>query len=344
MRTARAPAFPAALPPATEEWRRLLIGESPLMRQVCHIIRMVASRRASVLITGETGTGKEMAARALHEAGSRRAGPFVALNCSAIPEHLLEDELFGHVRGAFTGAIQGRVGRFEQAQGGVLFLDEVGEMPVELQAKLLRALQEREIQRLGSSETIRVDARVIAAANCNLTARIESGRFREDLFYRLNVVPIHMPALRERRQDIPALVEHFIRKVCRAEEMPEKAATPEALEALSAHPWPGNVRQLENAVEMTLALSGDRPLLDFAGFPPCPEVCANPLRGPEFPRITLPDGGMDYEKTLAMIERGILEQALRKAGGNKRAAADMLRLKRTTFSAKFRSLEWALAC
>ncbi|HEY1340540.1 MAG TPA: sigma-54-dependent Fis family transcriptional regulator, partial [Bryobacteraceae bacterium] len=170
---------------ARPDWRRLLIGESSEMRQVSHIIEMVGARRATVLITGETGTGKELAARALHLAGPRRKGPWVAVNCSALPENLLEDELFGHVRGAFTGAVQARAGRFEQAQGGTLFLDEIGEMPLDLQAKLLRVLQEREFQRLGSSETIPADVRVVAAANCDLAARVDQGRFREDLYYRL---------------------------------------------------------------------------------------------------------------------------------------------------------------
>ena len=182
-------------------WERILLGGSREMRQLLHIIRLVAGRRATVLITGETGTGKELGARALHMAGNRRNGPMVAVNCSALPESLLESELFGHVRGAFTGAFQNRMGRFEQAQGGTLFLDEIGELPMDLQTKLLRVLQEREIQRLGSSEIIKVDIRVVAATNCDLARRIEEGRFREDLFYRLNVVPIEMPPLRRRRDE-----------------------------------------------------------------------------------------------------------------------------------------------
>ena len=190
------------------------------MRQVGNLIRLVGARRATVLISGETGTGKELAARALHLAGPRHQAPWVAVNCSALPENLLEAELFGHVRGAFTGAVQSRLGRFEQAQGGTLFLDEIGELPLELQAKLLRVLQEREFQRLGSSETIRSDARVIAATNGDLARRIEQGRFREDLFYRLNVVPIRMPALRQRPGDVPVLARHFVEKICRQEEIP----------------------------------------------------------------------------------------------------------------------------
>jgi len=321
-----------------EPWEHLLVGESRELRQVSQIIRLVGARRATVLITGETGTGKEVAARALHQAGPRRHGPMVAVNCSALPENLLEAELFGHVRGAFTGAVQSRTGRFEQAQGGTLLLDEIGELPLELQAKLLRVLQEREFQRLGSSETLRTDARVIAATNGDLLERIEQGRFREDLYYRLNVVPIHMPPLRQRREDIPLLAAHFVGKICRQEEVPQKAITPEAMVCLCGYSWPGNVRQLENAIEMAVALSGDRPMLRPADFP-LATLERPPNRGPHgFPLIAVPDGGLDYEQTVAFIERSILEQALRKTGGNKKAAAEMLRLKRTTLAAKMKSL------
>jgi len=322
-----------------EEWERLLVGESPEMRQVGHIIRMVASRRSTVLITGETGTGKEMAARALHLAGPRRRSSLVAVNCNALPENLLEAELFGHVKGAFTGAFQNRVGRFEQAQGGTLFLDEIGDLPLDLQAKLLRVVQERELQRLGSSETIRLDIRVVAATNCDLAQRIEQGRFREDLYYRLNVVPIHMPPLRQRRDDIPMLAWHFLEKVCRLEEIPPKSLRPEAIERLRGHSWPGNVRQLENAVEMAVAMSGDRAILRAGDFPLPAPVVAGPASRAGAPVVSVPDGGLDYERTLALIERSILEQALSKTGGNKKAAAEMLRLKRTTLSAKVRSLD-----
>jgi transcriptional regulator with GAF, ATPase, and Fis domain len=265
----------------------------------------------------------------------------VAVNCHALPESLLESELFGHVRGAFTGAFQNRIGRFEQAQGGTLFLDEIGELPMDLQAKLLRVLQEREFQRLGSSETIKVDIRVVAATNCDLPRRIEEGKFREDLYYRLNVVPIDMPPLRSRRDDIPMLAAHFVEKVCRVESMPPKMLTREALERLCEYSWPGNVRQLENAIEMAIALSEERHTLVPADFSlPAPRREAVQAFGPV---VSVPDGGLDYEQTLAVIERSILEQALRKTGGNKKAAADMLGLKRTTLSAKVRTLEQA-AC
>ena len=321
-----------------EEWERLLIGDSREMRRVGHIIRLVGGRRSTVLITGETGTGKELVARALHLAGARRRAPWVAVNCSALPEHLLEAELFGHVRGAFTGAVQNRVGRFEEAQGGTLFLDEIGDLPLDLQSKLLRVLQEREFQRLGSSETIRLDVRVVAATNCDLNGRIEQGKFREDLYYRLNVVPIHMPPLRERPQDIVVLAPFLVEKICRSEGIAPKALSPEAVERLSGYSWPGNVRQLENFIAMAVALSGDRHTLAPADFAlPAPTRARMGALDP--PVISVPDHGMDYERTLAQIERSILEQALRKTGGNKKAAAEMLCLKRTTLSAKVRSLE-----
>jgi DNA-binding NtrC family response regulator len=326
-----------ASPAAPEEWESLLIGGSHEMRRVSHIIRMVGGRRATVLILGETGTGKELAARALHLAGPRRSHSLVAVNCSALPDTLLEAELFGYVRGAFTGAMQTRIGRFEQAHGGTLFLDEIGDLPRELQAKLLRVLQEREIQRLGSSETIRVDLRVVAATNCDLERKIESGAFREDLYYRLNVVPLQLPPLRNRREDVPLLAAHFADKICRAEGLPRKTFTGGVLDHLCGYCWPGNVRQLENAVERAIALSGDRPVLAADDFPLAAPVKPRMAVG-EMPVVSVPDAGLDYEHTVAVIERSILEQALEKTGGNKKAAAEMLGLKRTTLSAKVRSL------
>jgi transcriptional regulator with GAF, ATPase, and Fis domain len=322
------------------DWERLLVGESGEIRQVAHLIRMVGPRRATVLITGETGSGKEVAARALHLAGPRRRSSFVSVNCAALPENLLESELFGHVRGAFTGAIQSRIGRFEQAHGGTLFLDEIGDLPLDLQSKLLRVLQEREFQRLGSSETVKVDVRVVAATNCDLERRIDEGRFREDLYYRLNVVPIPMPPLRRRRSDIPLLAAHFVEKICRSEGLGLKRLAADALERLASYGWPGNVRQLENAVEKAVALSGERIVLDAQDFPLGRGRAAAP---PIDTVVPLPDGGMNYEETLAGIERSILAQALEKTGGNKKAAAAMLGLKRTTLCAKVRSLESA-AC
>jgi DNA-binding NtrC family response regulator len=323
---------------AEEPWRRLLVGESLPMRTVTETIRLVAARRCTVLITGETGTGKEIAARAIHAASNRAQAPLVAVNCSALPDNLLEAELFGHVKGAFTGSVATRIGRFEHAHKGTIFLDEIAEMPLDLQTKLLRVLQEREIQRLGSSETIRVDVRVIAACNVDLEARVRQGRFREDLFYRLNVVPLMIPPLRRRPSDIPLLVLHFIDKVCRMEGIPVRRIASETLERLTRYPWPGNVRQLENAVEMAIALSGERTMLHLSDFA-LPSAVAR-MPAPETARkISLPDEGLDFEELVSSIERDLLEQALRKTGGNKKAAADLLRLKRTTLTAKLKALE-----
>jgi len=244
-----------------EPWRKLLVGSSRAMQRTADVIRLVGGRRCTVLITGETGTGKEMVARALHMTGPRAQFPLVAVNCNALPESLLEAELFGHVKGAFTGSIQQRLGRFEQAHRGTLFLDEIGDLPVDLQTKLLRVLQEREFQRIGSSETIRADVRVVAATHVDLAERIRAGIFREDLYYRLNVAPISTPPLRDRLEDIPALAHHFSAKICQQEDIPERRFARETLARLASYSWPGNVRQLENAVEMAVAMSGGREVL-----------------------------------------------------------------------------------
>lgn len=323
---------------AAEPWRELLVGNSLAMQQVVEMIRLVGPRKSTVLISGETGAGKELVARAIHQASQRAHGPWVAVNCTALPENLLEAELFGHVKGAFTGAIQHRTGRFEQAHRGTLFLDEVGDLPLDTQAKLLRVLQEREFQRIGSSETIKVDVRVIAASNVDLAQAVRDGKFREDLYYRLNVVPLRVPALRERPSDIPALVEHMISKICSQENLAAKRISRETLQRLTACPWPGNVRQLENAVEMAVALSGDRDTLYPADFPLPSAPVLRSGAAATIPTIAVPDEGLDFEQIVAHMERTILEQALRKTGGNKAQAAGMLRLKRTTLSAKLRSL------
>ncbi len=324
--------------PNSEPWRRLLIGESRPMRQVSEVIQLVARRRCTILITGETGTGKEIVAQSIHASSDRSRLPMVSVNCSALPETLLEAELFGHVKGAFTGATNHRVGRFEQANHGTIFLDEIGDLPLSLQAKLLRVLQQREFQRLGSSETVRVDLRVIAATHTDLAEMIKQGKFREDLFYRLNVVPIPIPPLRERASDVRFLVMHFMEKICKAEEIPAKQISRETLDRLSAHDWPGNVRQLENAVEKAIVLSGERPALFPGDFPLPPRE--HPVTYSNTPGafIAVPDQGLDFEKTVGGIERNILEQALHKTRGNKKLAAQMLGLKRTTLTAKLKSL------
>ena len=332
-----APAEPAA-------WRRFLIGESRPMQQVAQQIQLVAPRRSTILITGETGTGKELVARSIHAASGRNRSAMVAVNCSALPEALLEAELFGHVKGAFTGAVGQRIGRFEEAHHGTLFLDEIGDMHFSVQAKLLRAIQEREFQRLGSSETVRVDVRVVAATHNDLAELVKQAKFREDLYYRLNVVPMALPPLRERPSDIPALVRHFIDKICRDEHLPLKQISAETLSRLASHDWPGNVRQLENAVEKAIVLSGERANLLPGDFPlpprRLPVACQSGNRGA---LIAVPDQGLDFERTVGSIELNILEQALRKTRGNKKLAAEMLGLKRTTLAAKLKSLAAASA-
>ena len=326
-----------------EPWRNLLIGESPRLKNIAETIRLIANRRCTVLITGETGTGKEVVARAIHKAGNRAQFPLVSVNCSALPEPLLEAELFGHVKGAFTGAFTSRMGRFEQANRGTMFLDEIGDMPLSLQAKILRVLQEREFQRLGSSDTVKVDLRVIAATNVDLVERIRQGKFREDLYYRLNVLPINLPSLRERSDDVPRLALHFVEKICREEGIPTKSASAELLIRLSRHEWPGNVRQLENAVEMAVALSGDRQDLTAGDFPLPSRLTAPAAKSDGQLFIAVPDHGLDFDRTVGGIEKQLLEQAMHKTHGNKKAAAEMLRLKRTTLSAKLKILSVAAA-
>ena len=326
-----------------EAWRKALVGNGPAMSKIAELIRLVGPRRATVLITGESGTGKEMAARALHLASPRAAMPIVAINCNAIPRELLEAELFGHVKGAFTGASQDRVGRFEQAQSGTLFLDEIGDLPLDLQTKLLRVLQEREFERVGSSRTMKSDVRVMAATNADLPARIRDGRFREDLYYRLNVVPLEMPPLRDRPEDLALLVGHFVGKICQMEGLAERAVSRETLAHLAEYSWPGNVRQLENAVEMAIAFSGERSLLMPADFPlPLAaklRLNATPDQGaPRMQVPAIPQEGLDFERLVGSFELGLLEQALRRTGGNKKQAADILRLKRTTMNAKLKTL------
>ncbi len=320
-------------------WRSLVIGQSPAIIQICNIIELVASKRCTVLITGESGTGKEVIARALHAASPRSHLPMVAVNCTALPGALIETELFGHAKGAFTGAHGSRIGRFEQAHRSSIFLDEIGDLPLDAQAKLLRVLQEQEFQRVGSSETLRVDCRVVAASNVDLETAIRERRFREDLYYRLNVVPIDLPPLRQRRQDIPLLIDHFVQKICAAENLPPKRISDEAVEALQAMDWPGNIRQLEHTVHMGLALSGDRPVLEKSDFRLQRERRCDASPSREEPLVTVPDAGLDFEEVVGRFELSLLEQALAQAGGNKARAAALLKIKRTTLLAKLKSFE-----
>jgi DNA-binding NtrC family response regulator len=312
-----------------EPWRRNLVGGGSSMGVVTELIRLVSQRRCTVLITGETGSGKEMVAKAIHQASPRASQPMVSINCNAIPAELLEAELFGHVKGAYTGAIQNRTGRFEQANKGTLFLDEIGDMPFPLQAKLLRVLQEREIQRLGSSETVKVDVRVIAATNANLHRLVQEGKFRQDLFYRLHVAPIYVPPLRERPEDIPLLVSHFMEKVCKSEQIPVKTIARPIIDWLQTMPWTGNVRELENTIESAIAVSGDRPYLQMVDFP---ALLGKPSQPAQL--FAMPDDGIDYNEVVSRFERILLGEALRMSGGRKKQAAAFLKLKRSTFSAK----------
>lgn len=314
-----------------------LVGRSTRMRELFDLLETVAASSSTVLVTGETGTGKELAARAIHHNSVRRAHRFVALNCSAVPETLLEGELFGHVRGAFTGAVANRTGRIEIAHQGTFFLDEVGAMSTSLQAKLLRVLQERELERVGDTRTIKVDVRVIAATNADLQQLVANGLFREDLYYRLNVIPIFLPPLRERREDIPLLVQHFVAQLAPRETPARKiTVTQEALRAMMAYAWPGNIRQLENAVERALALGRDRTHIDVQDLPP--ELRDNSPAGQE-PTVMLPADGLDLPGYMADVERQLIQQALDETRGNRQRAARRLGLKRTTLVEKIRRLQ-----
>jgi len=313
-----------------------LVGNSPAMQQIYRMVALVAQKNSTILITGETGTGKELIARAIHYNGLRKDHPLVSVNCGAIPANLLEDELFGHVKGAFTGAHQHRIGRFEQANRGTLFLDEIGSMPLDLQVKLLRVLQEREFQKVGGTSTVKVDVRIIVATNSDLLDSVRRGEFREDLYYRLNVIPIQIPPLRQRREDIPLLVSYLTKKYCAEQKLPLKQVSHEAIKRLIGFDWPGNVRQLENAVEMAVSLSGDRQLLDLSDFPILPEPAAG---APTLGSFDIPEGGIHFNQVIADVEKQLILQSLEAAGGNKKKAAALLHLKRTTLVEKLKRLE-----
>ena len=317
-----------------------VVGKGRAMARVFQLLETVAPTNSTILITGETGTGKEVVARAIHHNSPRRMSRFVALNCTAIPETLLEAELFGHVRGAFTGAVGNRQGRLEQAHKGTLFLDEVGTMSTALQTKLLRVLQEREFERVGDSHTTKVDVRVIAATNSDLLRMVADGQFREDLFYRLNVIPVELPPLRDRKEDIPLLVQHFLDKFRAADAAAGQPRAPltvaqDAMRRLMAYSWPGNVRQLENAIERAVAISSGRSQIDVADLP----VEIQQAHEPALPStVSLPEDGLDLAAFIAHIERELIERSLERTGGNKGRAAKLLNLNRTTLVEKLKRL------
>jgi DNA-binding NtrC family response regulator len=321
----------AELTEALEERSRLgaLIGRSEPMRKVFRTVERVARSHANVLVAGESGTGKELVARAVHELGPRASGPFVAINCAAIPLSLMESELFGHERGAFTDASERRIGRFEQASGGTLFLDEIAELPSSVQAKLLRALQERTIERVGGREPITVDARFVAATNRELTKEVAEGRFREDLFYRIHVVPIELPPLRERREDVRLLAEAFLERSATQAGGPPRRLSREALAALERHAWPGNVRELQNAIEHAVALcDGSTIRLEDL-----PDAVIQATRT-ESLRDAVRAGQLDLEEATSRFEQGLLREALERSEWNQTRAAERLGITRRVLKLK----------
>lgn len=312
-----------------------IIGSSPAMKIVFERMTRIVKTDSTVLITGESGTGKELVARALHFNGPRKQKAFIAVNCSAIPETLMESELFGHVRGSFTGAVKDKAGKFEAANHGTIFLDEIGTMPLHLQTKLLRVLQELELQRVGSNSSIKLDVRVISATNLDLEQQVRQGLFRDDLFYRLNVIPLHLPPLRERKQDIRPLVGAFLEKYCRLMDRPLLTISRKALEALEQHSWPGNVRELENLVERLVALTeGEVVRLEDLPAGMCGEVVL-----PGTFSLELTGNGMNMVDTIARIERKLISQALELSGGVKAQAAQLLGINRTTLVEKMKRLK-----
>jgi two-component system, NtrC family, response regulator PilR len=318
------------------ELRRLtgldnIIGQSPNMRSIFELIQTIAPQTSRILITGESGTGKELVARAIHENSQRAQAPFITINCGAFPETLLESELFGYMKGSFTGANENRQGLFQAAHGGTLFMDEIGNMSLTMQVKLYRVLQEGKVRPIGSNEESDVDVRIIAATNKNFEKEIAEGRFREDLYYRLSVIPIQLPPLRERREDIPLLARHFLETFRKVMEKPVESISPEAMSRLESYDWPGNVRELENTMERAVALEATgeitlRVLPDrIAGY-----SGNRALSGPEG-AATFPAEGVDFEKEIAEAERRYLQCALERADGVRTQAADLLKISYRSF-------------
>jgi DNA-binding NtrC family response regulator len=307
-----------------------IIGTSAALRNVLDMVAKVADTDSTVLVTGESGTGKELIAKAIHFNSRRADQPLITVNCGAIPEELLESELFGHEKGAFTGALRDREGRFEAANGGTIFLDEIGDMSPNLQVKLLRVLQDRSFERVGSSRTRRVDARVIAATNQNLEKAIREGRFREDLYFRLNVIPIEVPPLRSRREDIPQLAQHFLGVLNHERQTKVDSISPGAMAILCDYDWPGNVRQLEHLIERMTVLRGEGEIRD-KDIPPL-----TPSASPSRARLQIPAEGINWNEVVGAFETDLIRQALQMADGNKAAAAALLGLHRTTLVEKIK--------
>ncbi len=317
------------------ELRRLtgldnIIGQSSKMRAIFELIQTVAPQSSRVLITGESGTGKELVARAIHENSARAAAPFITINCGAFPETLLESELFGYMKGAFTGANENRQGLFQAAHGGTLFMDEIGNMSLAMQVQLYRVLQVGKVRPLGSTEETDVDVRVIAATNKDLGKEIAEERFREDLYYRLSVIPIHLSPLRERRDDIPLLVRHFLERFRKEMAKPTRSVSPEAMRRLESYDWPGNVRELENTMERAVALEAG-PEISLGVLPGRVGGYETPAGGPSNGSLSLPVEGLDFEKQLAETERRYLQSALDAAGGVRTRAAELLKISYRSF-------------
>jgi DNA-binding NtrC family response regulator len=310
-----------------------IIGKSEPMRKVYDLIRLAAPSRSNILVAGESGTGKELVAKAIHHASPRARNAFVTVNSGSLPPELLESSLFGHMKGSFTGAIATKRGLFEVADGGSIFLDEIGNINLETQAKLLRVIQEKEFMRLGSVDTIKVDVRIIAATNADLTKLMAENRFREDLFYRLNVINIALPPLRRRREDIPLLVAHFLDKYAEENKRKVREVTPDAMRILLDHPWPGNVRELENTIERaTVLCTGDRIGVDLL-----PDYLRFPQQTDQ-PAMIVPSEGLSLKDAVSRYERGMILQSLEMANGVQKRAAELLQLKPSTLNEMMKRL------
>ncbi len=311
--------------------RRGIIGDSPRMQEIFHLLELAAPTDATILLLGETGTGKELIARAIHYNSPRRNGPLVVVNCAAIPEALLESDLFGHERGAFTGASQRKVGRFTAAHGGTIFLDEIGELPLTIQAKILRVIQFKEFEPLGSHQTQKVDVRLIAATNRSLLAEVREGRFREDLYYRLNVVSLTLPPLRQRVEDIPALANHFLTYYCKKNHREIREIEPEALAHLQAYDWPGNIRELENVMERAVIFCTEETL----GLKHLPEIIQRTV-----PLGQAPGWGSEPEPSLMDLERELIFRTLEKVGNDRWQAALILGISLEELDFKLKAYQW----